>query len=125
MSHGGNGYSGGGAYGSAGGSNGGDGDDFLDSFKGGAGSGLIISSDEWTVLWSVYNITAGTGGTGNTSYGGGGGGGVLVDGEGPQHHEFQGQGYGGGGSGYNDQTVSGLNGCAILEIVPQPRRLEP
>ena len=118
LNDGGEGYSGGGAYGSAGGTNGGDGSDYGDgsNFKGGVGSGLNITSMEWV----RFSITAGEGGEGNVTSGGGGGGGVLVNGLGPPGHQFQGQGYGGGGSGYN-QTVSGLPGCAVLEIIPLPQ----
>ena len=105
---GGDGYSGGGEGGYAGGRNGGNG--------GGGYEGQGTGEDIGAYKMTVFNLTAGAGGSDSGSYGGGGGG-VLVDGYGPTRSSYQGEGYGGGGSKANSKYV-GLSGVALLETGP-------
>ena len=126
---GGDGYSGGGAWGfergNDGGSDGGDGqDDFnYDGGRGGVGSGVNISS----LKMLNFELTPGKGGdyywdNSLGFYYGGGGGGVLVNGEGPERDSYtQGQGYG-GGAGRHSQH-GGLQGVVLLEVSSEKKQI--
>ena len=65
-----------------------------------------------------FVLSPGVGGEGDEVLCGGGGGGVVIeDVESPERTKYQGQGWGGGGAGYNESS-HGLQGVAILEIIP-------
>ena len=113
-------FPGGGAQGASGGSNGGDGSDFGTNYNGGNGSRFDLG----TVTLDSFVLSPGVGGEGDEVLCGGGGGGVVIeDAQGhpvqsPGRTKYQGEGWGGGGAGYNESS-HGLQGLAILEIVPR------
>ena len=109
---GGDGYSGGGAYGMYnGGANGSKGE----GATGGSGTGGDISN--LNLKFKYWDLSPGDGGKHDSNMAGGGGG-VLVNGEGPArkaHHKGQGNGYGGGGSGCGCNP-HGLPGVILMEV---------
>ena len=120
LTDGGDGYSGGGAQGGDGGTDGGDGADYGPHFKGGSGSGQNLSQ----IDLELFNVSNGTFGLGDTTYGGGGGGGLVVEGPGvgledlPYSTAGEGEGWGGGSSG-SSEANTGLQGILIMEISNQ------
>ena len=75
-----------------------------------------------TVTLDSFVLSPGVGGEGDEVLCGGGGGGVVIQEQdvqvqSPGRTKYQGEGWGGGGAGYNESS-HGLQGLAILEIVP-------